>query len=245
MVKHLSNSSISKYQMCPRSWRFRYVDEISAPASYHLVFGIAFHNVIEAYVASGGSLQSHWQKAWSRAMARQHDVDWGIKGADDIYALGERMCASKSIQNTVAGLADGGTPLIEQYIEFIIPGVGVPFVGYVDMILPDGTVIDFKTSSRAWKPGSGDDSLQAAFYIAGLRANGYEVKDEFKFYVFTKSKLEGMVIPTTVDERRIAFALDTARSVWRGIKAEAFPPASSYGWWCSPKHCEYWDVCRK
>ena len=49
-IDHLSYSSIGTYQMCPRSWRFHYLDKVPAPASGAMVFGNAVHGAIEDYV---------------------------------------------------------------------------------------------------------------------------------------------------------------------------------------------------
>ncbi len=50
-LDHLSYSSVCTYLMCGQCWKKRYVDKIPAPTSPSLVFGGAFHETVEAYVA--------------------------------------------------------------------------------------------------------------------------------------------------------------------------------------------------
>ena len=49
-LDHLSYSSISTWLMCPRSWKYRYLDRVPVPTSPALMFGSAFHNTVEEYL---------------------------------------------------------------------------------------------------------------------------------------------------------------------------------------------------
>lgn len=48
-LKVLTNSSLGTYRQCQRKYRHRYVDGITKGTSHSLVFGSAFHEVMEAY----------------------------------------------------------------------------------------------------------------------------------------------------------------------------------------------------
>lgn len=46
-LEHLSHSSITTYMLCPRSWKFRYLDKIESQRGSALAFGSATHDTIE------------------------------------------------------------------------------------------------------------------------------------------------------------------------------------------------------
>ena len=46
MVDHLSYSSIQNYLMCGRHWKYQYVDKVESDKSDALLFGSAWHKMI-------------------------------------------------------------------------------------------------------------------------------------------------------------------------------------------------------
>lgn len=245
-IQHLSASSINKYLMCPRSWKFHYLDNISAPTNTNLLFGSAFHDVVEAYILNKElSLQDLWEKQWRQTVENCHDILWDTKSYTELEQQGYRMLQSYQIQHLLDNLKPqvvNEQPMIEKYLKAEVDSI--PLVGYIDFIQADNRVADFKTAARAWRQGDAANKLQPPLYIYLLEANDYQVSREFLFHVFTKNNGNAITCQHTVTDRQIAFTLDTVRSVWGGIQAGVFSPASSYGWWCSEKSCEYWNRCK-
>jgi hypothetical protein len=158
-----------------------------------------------------------------------------------------KLFGSKAVQRRVDEIKpyvdEAGKVYVEKFFEFDVGGVDVPFIGYVDIVEDDLTVADFKTSSRKWGEKKAAMEMQPLFYVAGLKANGLEVRDVFRHYVFVKGRPQVQVFDTEVKPVRIIWALERVREVWRAIKEGSFPMCSQMAWWCSPKWCEYWDHC--
>ena len=261
-LDHLSYSSIHSYQMCPRAWKYHYVDKLPTRTSTALVFGSAFHEAIEDYVRQRTidtvvqsddrvrekSLLTCWQQHWAKQL-EQNNIDWRNDTPESMENLGVSILSSQEVIDTLDGL----TPLvtgdhihIEDKITLNVPSVPIPVVGYIDIITADGVPGDFKTSSRRWSNSRADDEQQAAFYLAALNQAGtpLQAANPFRYYVFTKTKKPtAQTIETTRTPGELLWLLDMIRSVWEAIDAGAFPMNPST-WKCSPKWCEYWDICK-
>lgn len=253
MIDHLSYSSVNTYLLCPRSWKFRYLDKLAAPTSPALIFGSAFHNAVENYLARETStpLVAIWAESWKEQLEseRNQNIFWGDDNADDMFALGERMLRTKAITETIDAikpLIQDGEPVIEKFIELGVPGVPVPIIGYIDVITQDGVPCDLKTASKKWYASKAESEAQPVFYLAALNQLGYDLNPEMKFryYIFTKTKSPAVqVIETkrTIGELMALFG--TVVNVWRGIENNVFP-CNTNTWKCSAKWCEYWDGCQ-
>jgi len=250
-LDHLSYSSISSYLMCPRAWRFHYIEQVPAPTSPALVFGSAFHATVEEHVKAAltterPTLTEQWGRAWQTTLEGK-TIEWGSDSPDKLFNDGVRMLTHPE---TVA-LLDGLRPLdapdaIERRVELHVPGVPIPIIGYIDLIEQDGVPCDFKTSSKSWSQGQAAGEMQPCFYLVALNQSGYTLNPGrgFRHYVFVKTQTPQVQVwetSRTVDELFWLFGL--IRDVWQAIDAGCFPPNPGT-WKCSPKWCEYWDICR-
>lgn len=254
MIEHLSYSSINTYLLCPRFWRFRYLNKIEMPTSAALIFGSAFHNTIEDYVRTrsdpndcAGELTAFWQRHWTAQL--EQPIDWGTDTPEEMCNLGVRMFSDPdtiALVDSLKPLVIEEQPRIELRIEATVPSVPVPIIGYVDMIEHDGIPCDFKTSARSWNQDKANSEMQPTFYLAALNQAGYDHNPELRFrhYIFVKTKKPKVQIwesHRTVADLFWLFGL--VRDVWHGIEVGVFPPNPGT-WKCSPKYCEYWGICR-
>lgn len=248
-VKHLSVSSVGHYMKCARSWKFCYLDRIPSPSTPDMLFGTAFHNVVEAYIREDHApdLPELFRAEWAQQVEACQEIAWGRRTYEGMMALGVRMCASPDIIGALTqmgvALTATGAPMIEHFFKFDIPGLDVPFLGYIDLVHDDGVIGDLKTSRTCWTPLDARMSLQAPLYMAGLRSTGREVGSFFRHHVFAKDRAGYELWETEITEERIAWACEQVRAVWMGVKHGVFPPSTSMAWWCSPSWCAYWDVC--
>lgn len=247
MLDHLSYSSISSYLMCPRAWKFHYLDKVPAPTSPALLFGSAFHNALEGYIKDRDSLPltERWLQAWQEQTERDQEVNWGDDTPEALANLGVRMFGDSDVRDLVNSLTPLSPEHVEQYIELQVPGVPIPIIGYIDMVEEDGVPCDFKTSSRSWYQSKADDELQAGFYLAALNQLGTPSSGNlFRYYVFTKTKTpKAQIWETTRSNAELLWLFGLIREVWEAIQAEHFPPNPTT-WKCSAKWCEYWSICR-
>jgi putative RecB family exonuclease len=259
----LSYSSISSYLLCPRAWRFHYLDQIETPTSPALIFGSAFHNALEDYIGHTAleedfPLLGYWNRSWAAQLERnaENGIAWGKDSQESMTALGVKMFSDP---DTVA-LVDSLQPLvikeqvqIERKISLTVPGVPIPIIGYIDMIEQDGVPADFKTSGKSWNQRQADSEMQPCFYLAALNQSNHplvctdpseEMAFYFRHYVFVKTKTPKVQIwesTRTIQDLFWLFGLIT--DVWKGIKAEVFPP-NPRTWKCSSKYCDFWGICR-
>jgi len=252
-LDHLSYSSISLYQTCPRAWRYRYVEKIPTPASASLAFGSAFHSAIETIIARRAIDQpvepvAAWTAAWE--VATQQEIDYQGELPEELSNQGLRLLTHKDtadLLNSIVPMLDAdGQPVIEKRVELRVPGVPVPIIGYIDTILSNGIPADFKTSTRAWTEDKAREELQPAYYLAALNQMGYSQNPshEFQHFVFVKTKVPQIqIIPTVHPPADWLWLFGAVQEVWRGIEAGVFPPNPG-SWRCSERYCEYWSRCR-
>jgi hypothetical protein len=246
-ITHLSYSSVSSYLMCAAAWKFHYIDKVQTPTSPALVFGSAFHNTMEKWIAGNeNSLSEAWSREWKKQTEGQ-DIDWGTDIPEEMFNTGIRILTDADIlqelQNTFFQHAE--MPVIETKVELNIPGVPIPVIGYIDIITSDKVPGDFKTSSRSWTPDKALDETQPLFYLAAMNQMGFPVDGwRFRHYVFVKTKTpKFQVFEHVHNPGQILWMFGMIQKVWKGISCGVFPENPST-WKCTPKWCEYWSMCR-
>ncbi len=252
-LDHLSYSSISSYLLCPRAWRYHYIDKIKTPRSTSLVFGSAFHDAIESYLEdkSKRPLLDWWGIRW-HAESSDGDIDWGNETSETLQNQGVRMLSDPAIVAQIEAIEpmrnSDGAPWIEANVSLRVPGVPVPIIGYIDLITADGIPCDFKTASRSWTQEQAEGETQPLFYLAAMNQCGLVPPGAqsliFRHYVFTKAKTPKLEVFET--QRRVSdlfWLFDMIGEVWRGIEAGVYPPNPGT-WKCSQRYCEHWAICR-
>lgn len=248
-LAHLSYSSISAYQSCARSWRFRYIDKIKTPASPALIFGTAIHQAVQAVVSgtTSAKIEDIWAEKW--AGVQQQDVAWDGALPEQMANEGLRMLAHPGIMDVITGLhplIENGQPAIEQRVELHIVSVPVPVIGFIDLITNDGIPHDFKTASRAWTQEQAQSEMQPLFYLAALGQMGYTLNPHrrFRHIIFVKTRTpQVQMFESTFAFAQYMFLVNTIQQVWRGIESGVFPPNPG-SWKCSERYCDYWRLCR-
>jgi putative RecB family exonuclease len=249
MIEHLSYSSISSYLLCGRSWRYKYIDKVPTQATPSLILGSAFHGTVEKLLSNEGAMAEETFESEFRTQLEMNGnaINWQGETADSVKADGLRLFKSKAILDgikTIKPKFDDSGAMLERKVTLSVPNVPVPVIGYIDIILEDGTPADFKTAARRWTDDQAQKSLQSLFYLAAMHQAGEAINWKFEHIVFVKTKepqfqrIEHYHKPT-----ELFFLFDIIESVWRGIEAGVFIPVTD-GWKCSPQFCDFWDVCK-
>lgn len=228
MIKHLSYSSISCYLECPRRWKLRYIDKLETPPNHHFFFGSAWHSAIEEHLKEGIGvpLAQRWLRHWqqvSRPLERELALE--------LAAVGAAMAADSS---TLYVLKDLRPTAIERKIEFRVPNVGVPIIGYIDLVLQNGVLVDLKTAGSPWDQARADAETQPAFYLAATGGT------RFQHIVFVKSFEPEVQVLDTQRHNPAAVVYPLAQKAWKGISAGDFHCNVSA---CSG--CDYRSVCKR
>jgi hypothetical protein len=246
MIEHLSYSSISLYLDCPEAWRRKYIAQEPTKKTSALAFGSAFHGTIERVISN---TQCDWTTAWSEEFSKAfQDVTLEPdETPEQHYNEGIRLLSNGEIKNIIGQIVpkrDIFGAMIECKVELRVPNVPIPVIGYVDIILEDGTPADFKTSARSWTQDQATNSLQTLFYISALNQAGLEVNWKFKHFVFVKTKTpQVQVLEHSHTPGELFFLFETIKRVWEGISKESYP-LNPTTWRCSEKYCDFFANCR-
>ena len=175
--RHLSPSSASLYQQCPRKWRHRYVDRLPDPPGEPALVGTFAHLVLEHLLQLPGGQRSQ-DKA--KQLARKH---WSEIEQDKTYqALNLTNDQAKAFRwkawEAIAGLWALENPdetevhATEHEVQVDISGV--PFRGIVDRVdVVDQSLVisDYKSGkapAERWKHRS---LKQVLLYAAAVEAS--------------------------------------------------------------------------
>jgi hypothetical protein len=248
-IEHLSYSSISLYQSCPASWKFKYIDNLPTFSNPNLVFGTTLHNTVERYIQGQGKLVDLWQDNWQKAIKEERSpIVWGVDTPEAICNDGIRMISNPDIIKAIDQLKElhgGGENRIERKVELRVPGVPIPIVGYIDYIARDSIPGDFKTSSKSWTDERAQGESQPLFYLAALNQLGETVPGwKFRHFVFVKTKTPKFQTFESIHTPAECFSLfQTIQKVWKAIQANVFPENTT-GWKCDPRYCDFYSKCR-
>ena len=130
-LKHISVSQYKTYTDCHKKWYIEKVVGIKTPGTAATEFGSKFHDFMEKWVESHGSIKiPSFMQPYYRA--------------------------STSFFTQLANLKN---PKIEEELNYILPESQVPFIGYVDLQSDTGKVEDYKTVG-SWKWALREDGLR-------------------------------------------------------------------------------------
>jgi len=246
MIDHLSYSSISMYLDCPEAWRRKYIAGEPTKKTSALAFGSAFHGTVESVIQGNHDWHNIWKEEFGKAFTQDIALE-PDETPKQHYNEGVRILSNTEVQSAITGITpryDGAGAMIERKVELHVPGVPVPVIGYVDVILEDGTPADFKTSARSWTQEQANNSLQTLFYLAALNQAGFEVNWRFKHFVFVKTKTpQVQILEHRHKPGELFFLFEIVRRVWDGISRE-FYPLNPTTWRCSEKYCDFYENCR-
>lgn len=252
-IDHLSYSSISSYMTCGKAWKYRYVDKVQAPASLTLITGSCVHDTVEEIIRCS-TLGTDWQDsaefAAERFSERLSAADLPVDGPETENAKNDvlRVVTDPHILSNIYNIrakVDEAGPMIERKVTLQVPEVDVSIVGYIDIILEDGTPADFKTSSKSWTQAKAEAELQPVFYLAAMGQCGIPVNWDFCHLVMVKTKQPKWQELRHHHEPAEIFKLFTQiQNVWQSMNAGVWLPAAPGSWKCSPKFCEYWAICQ-
>lgn len=235
MIKHLSYSSISNWNNCHRMWWLTYVRGIRQPASQAQMYGTAVHTIIEGLMV-GSPVDA--VKAVKMAIAKNGAQGTSTRSlieiketADDIMSIID----DPGVTSVIAGVkVDFGNT--EVLVEFSVPDVPYPIIGYIDAIQTNGIPLDIKTSAWDWDDDRAANETQPMFYLRALNTKN----NLFDHLVFVKSSLipRAYIIRTEYPD----FAKkvdDLVIEAWNGMKvwinSEKSPPL------CTNEKCQ----CRR
>lgn len=248
MIEHLSYSSITLYLDCPEAWRRKYILKESTRKTSALAFGSAFHGAVERMIQKDTQYDDWlqiWTEEFSKAFTEEVDLQDGTP--EHHFNEGVRILSNEEVKKAIDNIKpsyDKAGAMVERKAELRVPSVPIPIIGYIDIILEDGTPADFKTSARSWTQDQASGSLQSLFYIGALNQAGFKVNWKFKHFVFVKTKTpQAQVLEHSHKPGELFFLFEMIKRVWQGIEKEYYP-LNPTTWRCKPEFCDFYANCR-
>lgn len=239
-----SATQLATYANCPRRYAYRYVERRPPEQrSVGFVLGAAVHSALAWY----------FQERFEEREPELGDVlrilraDLGTSLADDAVRLrGDTAALQDEAERLVRTFLDAHAALavreVEVRFDFLIvdPDIGEqmprPMIGYFDVELAAGNVVELKTAKRAYSTVALRSGLQFAAYRTAAAYLGVDV--ELLALVRAKRpRVQHAVLPRDRDVSR--WFMRAAASIERAILAGHFPPAPG----ASCASCEYCGAC--
>lgn len=265
MDQNLSHSKMETYSTCGLKYHFKY--NVRLPVitdNINLNYGSSLHKSIELFhlrIKEDGNVReldyllecfiNSWEQValFGDVVYDQSDYDshkeLGIKHLTEYY--------NQNIHTSWFNPPEGveynfSVPLINFETGEIL-SEDYQFNGYIDLIVSDNeyiTVVDHKTSSRAYDEFKIKNSLQLVLYnyvtkylISQKQLPDLPVRTCFNvFYKTKKANVEKYF--NEIESIQTKRMLSIAKSIIHGIKSETFVPNFGHIW-CN--YCEYVNAC--
>ncbi len=178
LPQHLSFSSLSSYESCPRQWYLARVRHAEERQTWFFPIGSAVHASIESYIASG--VVPDFEGIFYPLVVQQMQIDpddlnWLAGGPkDDPFIRDKAVQLGKDcVERAVTFLEDVTVHEVEYDATGMLPGCEVPIKAFVDILgehkKHGPVIVDWKSSAS--KPKT---NLQLEVYRALLSNQGMQ-----------------------------------------------------------------------
>jgi hypothetical protein len=169
-IDHLSYSQINMYSTCPLAWWIEYVLEIPSSKSVYMLLGSAIHTAISDYFQdkllgirpmSTNELITHASET-IKTILSESDYELPKKGQSLEDIVDSRLQGLREYMDNIGQHLS--VKFTEKKLKRVIPGTSVDFIGVLDLITSERTVVDFKVVGSAYSPAKASASLQPHAY---------------------------------------------------------------------------------
>jgi hypothetical protein len=212
-IRSFSASSIRMLKICPEQYRQRYILGRKERPGGSLTLGSAVHSAVShshtqkvvthADLPVTEVVEYFHDEAWPKAIEADGGVEeirWddGVE-PDDYRRDGERM--TQAYHHTVSPRVQPVAPP-ERRIDLYVPGVPVPFIGYLD-VEEEGNVVDLKTGKQVQRKPDSNWRMQGQIYSL---ATGKPTH----FHSVSRAKTPSIATPLTDPEMALPYRDDVA-----------------------------------
>jgi len=172
-IDHLSATGLRLLRVCPEAYRQRYILGKKERPGEALTLGKAVHNAIgyshEKKIVSHEDLpvpeviEYYHDVGWPKALeddGGEEAVRWDAK-PDDARRDGERVTRAyhTAVSPRVQPVA------VERRIEYVVPGIAVPVIGYID-VEEESNLVDLKSGKQVTRKPDANWRVQGSVYSA-------------------------------------------------------------------------------
>ena len=249
---HFSASQLICYLQCPLQYHFQYELGITwekTPSA--VLFGSAIHKGVEAInkgLMNGGVdmalAKTEFAVDWKDGTSKE-EIAWK-EDPSELYQKGGQLL------ELYADEMKGQKPT-EVELPFRLPLVDPKtglfikerdFVGKIDAIFTDDTIVEIKTTSRSPAQQEVDQNTQITFYSWAYRMLYGKPEKTIKVVNLVKTKDPKVIITDTWRAaREHSWLIATFAQVIRGIEMKLFYPNPIGGFGCF--NCQYQEKCKE
>lgn len=244
----IHNSGLQMYLRCGLQYEFSYVKKIERPQTFSLFRGTTLHKTRKKNLA---------QKVESLVDLPLEELREDALAQVTEAVQTEAFVPEPEVEKP-ADLIDAGVvtdynafqtetiPVLVEHESAVAPvGYDYELYGTLDLLDFRMYLRDLKTVGKTPQIADLLRSTQMTTYQLFAMAADYPIaKISHDYLIFRKKGVEAMpleVEPRTKDDIRAL--LDIYQQAVMGISAGIFLPAPAGSWWCSPRYCNYWNIC--
>ena len=258
MKDYISASQINTYLTCGRKYMYRYEQGLRIPSSSGaLIRGRAIDETANDHFVKKAD---EYAETFDTGLNKDDFVDLAVTKHDEIADVEtpddwkKEADTSRDKTSKFADLYHGthGDKLkakdvdsvqkeIKAHIKFpeteFSESLEIDFLGYIDLIGADNTVVDNKVKGRNTYGNLARD-LQLALYswVTGIKKVAIAL-------ILDKKEPESKYLTRNIPDSGRSAVQNKMFDVVTGIKKGVFLPAAEGSWACSSKFCEFWNIC--
>lgn len=218
LPQHLSPSSASAFEGCPRRWRFKYIERQPEPSGQAALVGSFAHRVLEL-LCEFPAAERTMDKA--KTLAKQAWPEFEVD--QDYEGLELSTDAARAFRwqawLAIGGLWDIEDPATVEVVsteQKVAVDLGpVPFVGIIDRVdrmAGKLVVSDYKSGTLPGARWRQDKMQQVMLYAAALQQSVGELPDRARLLY-----LGQRILDVRVTERRVEEAVGSLSEVWDDV----------------------------
>lgn len=249
--KHLSPSQINMFLKCPKSYEYRYVQNLKIPPSGAMKQSSAWHETVafnyEQKIISHEDLEvdcmkdtfdEHFENIFdNEEIILQEGEERGVLKDQGIAITTEHHKAIAPLVQPIA---------VEETIQISL-GEDFPYelVGKIDCIDNAGIIIDNKAYGKTPSQYDVDKDLQLGCYSLLYRAQKKQIEKSLRLDCIIKTKKpKAAQITTTRTNADCRWLLNLIEKVATAMQSGIFYPNPG-NYLCSQKWCGYYSRCKK
>ncbi|MEW6443188.1 MAG: PD-(D/E)XK nuclease family protein [bacterium] len=253
MIDHISPSMLGTWLRCGEQFRRRYIEDERIPPGVSARRGSAVHKVAELNYTHKKLTGEDMPLADLKDACRDEYVrlirDEGVYFPPQLLpekagllnrSLDEALKATALFRSEIAPRV---TPLETELPVEEDLGFGLPVVGILDLVEPEGRLSDLKVMDRKGQEWA-DRELQPTFYCALWHAKTGQWPAAFRFDLIVPNKTPVHVELTTQrTPKDLEVLARYVRNFLKDLEAGVFRPADPGHWVCRPLYCGYYMTC--
>jgi len=271
VVRHLSNSSYTRFLLCPEDWRRHYILGQRTPPTGAMVLGgcvdeaigVYYQQLLDGVQLEPDQVHDAYREMWAQRLADENDK-LGITWEEDLDQRAAFDMGLQAIDLTFSELIPHlGRPVaVQRKLEFALaPDLEWTILCYLDLetIRDDEhgegapAVVDYKVKNSPITQAKADRDPQSGLYLAARWLEGHPA-GEFSFAQVAKpgkkrKSMSSSLVTTTRSAGQLRSSLVRIAQAASQIATyyQRFGPDQPWGfadptsWKCSPRFCDHFQ----